>query len=69
MSWAPCEATTLSENIEKVKKLELGIVKMCTKWVPHVLTNKQKKNWVDVLKKLLKKLQKGFNNIIISDEI
>ncbi|CAG8548229.1 3254_t:CDS:2 [Cetraspora pellucida] len=47
---------------------ELGMVKICAKWVPHVLTDEQRRKQVEVSKKLLKKLQKGFNNIIIGNE-
>jgi [histone H3]-lysine36 N-dimethyltransferase SETMAR len=55
-------------RITNILNKELGMVKICAKWVPHVLNDKQKKKRVEVSKKLLKKLQRGFNNVITGDE-
>ncbi|CAG8595225.1 24693_t:CDS:2 [Gigaspora margarita] len=47
---------------------ELGMRKVCAKWVPHVLSEKNKKKRVAVSRKLLKMMQKGYRNVVTGDE-
>lgn len=47
---------------------ELGMHKVCAKWVPHKLTADHKEKRVELSKQLLETLKKGYNNIITGDE-
>ena len=47
---------------------ELGLRKLCKKWIPHVLTDENKQKRIDCSRELLQILEGGFSNIITGDE-
>ena len=47
---------------------ELGLRKLCKKWVPHGLTNENKQKRVECSRQLLQVLEGGFKNIITREE-
>ncbi|CAG8451924.1 11274_t:CDS:2 [Scutellospora calospora] len=62
-----CLVSISQTRVTNILTKELGMIKICIKWVLHVLTNEQKK-MNRSFKEAAKKLQKGFNNIITSDK-
>jgi len=56
------------ERIGYILHNKLNLYKVCAKWVPHVLTEENKKNRVEISKQLLKILENGFQNIVTGDE-
>ena len=46
----------------------LGLHKICAKWVPHTLSDDNKRKRVELSKQLLETLDKGYRNIITGDE-
>ena len=56
------------ERIGLILHEELGMRKLCKKWVPHVLNEEQRQKRVEVSKQLLQILEGGFKNIITGDE-
>jgi len=56
------------ERIIHILHEELGMRKLCKKWVPHVLNEEQRQKRVEVSKQLLQILEGGFKNIITGDE-
>ena len=56
------------ERIGHILHNELDLHKVCAKWVPHVLTEENKKNRVEISKQLLEILENGFQNIITGDK-
>ena len=56
------------ERIGHILHKELDLHKVCAKWVPHVLTEENKKNRVEISKQLLEILENGFQNIITGDK-
>ena len=57
-----------TERIHYILHNELEVTKVCAKWVPHVLTEENKKKRVELSEQLLEILEKGFNNIVTGDE-
>jgi len=55
-------------SIETILHTKLHAHKVCSKWVPHTLSEKNKQERVKVSKQLLKYLDNGFQNIITGDE-
>lgn len=55
-------------SIRNILHNELNVHKICKKWVPHVLTDENKKNRVEISKQLLEILDNGLKNIITGDE-
>ena len=62
------EVGILKERIGYILHNELNLHKVCAKWVPHVLTEENKKNRVEISKQLLEILENGFQNIVTGDE-
>jgi len=56
------------ERIGHILHEELGMRKLCKKWVPHVLTEEHRRKRIEVSKQLLQILEGGFKNIITGDE-
>ena len=56
------------ERITHILRNELGFHKVCAKWVPHKLSEDNKRLRVEVSKELLETLKEGYNNIITGDE-
>ena len=56
------------DSINTILHDELGVRKLCAKFVLHVLTDENKQNRVERSKQLLQYLENGFNNIITGDE-
>jgi len=62
------EVGVSKERIGHILHDELGLHKVCAKWVPHVLTEENKKNRVEISKQLLEIFECGFLNIVTGDE-
>jgi hypothetical protein len=56
------------ERITHILRNELDFHKVCAKWVPHKLSEDNKRLRVEVSKQLLETLKEGYNNIITGDE-
>jgi len=56
------------ERITHILRNELDFHKVCAKWVPHKLSEDNKRLRVEVSKQLLEILREGYNNIITGDE-
>lgn len=56
------------DSIGNILHNELNVHKICKKWVPHVLTDENKKTRVETSRQLLEILDSGLNNIITGDE-
>jgi [histone H3]-lysine36 N-dimethyltransferase SETMAR len=56
------------ERVEHIIHEELDMRKICKKWIPHVLTDENRRKRVEVSKQLLQILESGFKNIITGDE-
>ena len=56
------------ERINHILHQELGMRKICKKWVPHVLTEEHRQKRVDISRQLLQILESGFRNVITGDE-
>ena len=59
-NYPPITITAIEENVgisrgsvQNILHNELKVHKICKKWVPHVLTDENKKNRVEISKKLL----------------
>ena len=55
-------------SIETILHNELSVKKVCAKWVPHVLSDENKRKRVEISRQLLEYLDNGFQNIITGDE-
>ena len=55
------------ERINHILHQELGMRKICKKWVPHVLTEEHRQKRVDISRQLLQILESGFRNVITGD--
>jgi histone-lysine N-methyltransferase SETMAR len=56
------------ERIGHILHNELNLHKVCAKWVPHALSEDNKKKRVELSKELLGILDRGYRNIITGDE-
>jgi histone-lysine N-methyltransferase SETMAR len=56
------------ERIGHILHNELNLHKVCSKWIPHRLSEENKKKRVELSKELLDILNKGYRNIITGDE-
>ncbi len=62
---------SIGVSIERVSHIlheELGLKKICKKWIPHVLNEENKLKRVEYSKIILETLNKGYENIITGDE-
>lgn len=55
-------------STHKILHKELSVKKITAKWVPHVLSEENKKNRVQCAKELLELLNDGFDNVITGNE-
>ena len=59
-------------TVHLILKKHLKVRKISARWVPHLLTDEQKKQWVKVAKKLLQMFpkydKKQFANVVRGDE-
>ena len=55
-------------SIETILHNEISVKKVCAKWVPHVITDENKRKRVEISRQLLEYLDNGFQNIITGDE-
>ena len=62
------ESGVSQARIVHILNNELGMHKVCAKWVPHKLTADHKEKRVELSKQLLETLKEGYNNIITGDE-
>src|SRR5438128_7021522 len=56
------------ERINHILRQELGMRKICKKWVPRLLTEEHRQKRVDISRQLLQILESGFRNVITGDE-
>src|SRR5438128_1052998 len=56
------------ERINHILRQELGMRKICKKWVPRLLTEEHRQKRVDISRQLLQILESGFRNAITGDE-
>ena len=56
------------ERVEHTIHEELDMRKICKKWIPHVLTDENRRKQVEISKQLLQILESSFRNIITGDE-
>ena len=45
-------------SVLKILREQLGLRKICTRWVPHLLTDKQKQSWVRLASQVIEKYDK-----------
>ena len=56
------------EKIESILHSQLDLNKVCSRWIPHVITDANKQKRVELAKQMLQVLDGGFQNIITGDE-
>ena len=56
------------ERIESILHSQLDLNKVCSRWIPHVITDANKQKRVELAKQMLRVLDGGFQNIITGDE-
>ncbi len=56
------------ERVTYILHKELGLTKVCKKWIPHVLTEENKQKRVKYSQEILDTLNKGYKNIVTGDE-
>jgi histone-lysine N-methyltransferase SETMAR len=52
------------KSIHTILHEHLGVRKLCARWIPHKLTDAQKKNRVDWCRKMLDKFNRGASNLV-----
>ena len=58
-----------SSSVLKILRERLGLRKICTSWVPHLLTDEQKQSWVSLALQVIEKYDpRHLEEIVTSDE-